>query len=352
MLCASLSVVGLSGFVSARADAPGAGSSPATNSPATNSPATNSAATKSLASKPPATQPAPIDQSKIDAAMDRLRERQQQRAENSNATQQADASKHHSEKTSALKPTAARGNSPLQATLAQLAFDLYPRDLVILRKLELIRSYDKDIALARQALRRREIRASDVRELADEQAALQSLSIDQFRQLMIDADERNAKRIERYQQAFGDLNHAAGTVVTILMKAGLIDTAQPLPDDPLSEELELARGVRRVYYHFILPTNDGLPRRHNGYVEFQLAAAQGLWLPTWAELENGPIPLFDAEAFVPLQPYKIVYDGEHFVVAQVMPPKPLPLFSLLSPRNGSFLNSNLRQQRLFAPDRP
>jgi len=154
-------------------------------------------------------------------------------------------------------------------------------------------------------------------------------------------------------KTLGELKSAAATVVTILMKAGLVDSALPLPDDPLSEELEMARGVRRVYYHFNLPSNDGPARRHNGYVEFQLAAAQGLWLPTWAELENGPIPLFDAEAFVPLQPYRIVYDGEHFVVAQIGPQKPLPLFSLLSPRNGTFVvNSNLHPQRLLARDRP
>ena len=316
MLFASVWVAGWGGFISAQADTPGAASSTAT-------PAISPA------------QPAAIEQAQVDEAMDRLRERQQQRAENP-TTQPA------------TQP-AAGPKLPLQAALAQFAFDPYPRELVILRKIELVKSYEKDIALARQALRRREITASDVRTLCDEQAALQSLTIEQFRDLMIDADTRNANRIDRYRAAFGDLKNAAGTVVTILMKAGLVDTATPLPDDPLSEELELARGVRRVYYHFNLPSRDGPSRRKNGYVEFQLAAAQGLWLPTWAELENGPIPLFDAEAFVPLQPYRIVYDGEHFVVAQIPPPKPLPLFSLLSPRNGTIMNANVRDHRMFAP---
>src|SRR4051812_20165938 len=310
MLSATLSAACFSGLTAVTAASPGATSSPTTK-------------------------PAAIEQARIDAAMDRLRERQQQRADTP-TTAPSDV------KTSGLKPAAntAQSNRPLQAALAQIAFDLYPHEMVVGRKIELIHSYDKDIALARQALRRREIRPSDVRELADEQAALQALSIEQFRQLLIDADQRNAQRLDRYRTAFGDLNHAAATVVTILMKAGLVDSAQPLPDDPLSEELEQARGVRRVYYHFSLPSNDGPARRHHGYVEFQLAPEQGLWLPTWAELENGPIPLFDAEAFVPLQPYRIIYDGEHFVVAQVGPQKPLPLFSLLSPRNGIFVNNN------------
>ncbi|MBC8105836.1 MAG: hypothetical protein H7Z14_04545 [Anaerolineae bacterium] len=322
MLSATLSAACFSGLSAARAGTPGATSIPTSN--------------------PPATKPAAIEQSQIDAAMDRLRDRQQQRAENPE------------DKTNGPKPVAmqANPNRPLQAALEQIAFDLYPRDLVLSRKIELVKSYDKDIVLARQALRRREIRPSDVRELAEEQAALQSLSVEQFRQLLIDTDRRNEQRLGRYREAFGELNHAALTVVTILMKAGLVDSAQPLPDDPLSEELEMARGVRRVYYHFNLPSNDGPARRHNGYVEFQLAAAQGLWLPTWAELENGPIPLFDAEAFVPLQPYKIVYDGEHFVVAQVGPQKPLPLFSLLSPRNGVFVITSARPQRLASRDRP
>jgi hypothetical protein len=239
----------------------------------------------------------------------------------------------------------------LQVALAQIAFDPYPRELIVIRKTELLKSYEKEIASARQALRRREIRPGDVRDLCEEQAALQSLSIDQFRDLLIDADQRNAKRVERYREAFGDLQHAAATVVTILMKAGLIDTAQPLPDDPLSEELEMARGVRRVYYQFMFPPRDGPARRQVGYVEFQFAGEQALWLPTWASLEHGPIPLFDAEAFVPLQPFKIVYNGHAFIVAQLPPQKPMPLFSLLSPRNGTFVNTNLRDQRLFAPAR-
>lgn len=319
MLSATLSAACFSGFTTARAGTPGATSSPTSR-------------------------PVAIEQSQIDAAMERLRDRQQQRAENPAPADE--------KKPARVQANPGHLNRPLQAALEQIAVDLYPRDLVLARKIELVKSYDKDIALARQALRRREIRASDVRELTDEQAALQSLSIEQFRQLLIDADRRNDQRLGRYREAFGELKSAAGTVVTILMKAGLVDSAQPLPDDPLSEELEMARGVRRVYYHFNLPSNDGPPRRHNGYVEFQLAASQGIWLPTWAELENGPIPLFDAEAFVPLQPYRIVYDGEHFVVAQVGPQKPLPLFSLLSPRNGVFVDANMRPQRLLSRNRP
>ena len=78
-----------------------------------------------------------------------------------------------------------------------------------------------------------------VRDLAAEQAALQLLPLDKFRELVIEADARNAARIARYRDAFGDLHNAAKTVVTILMKSGMVDTASVLPDDPLSEELEL-----------------------------------------------------------------------------------------------------------------
>jgi hypothetical protein len=81
-----------------------------------------------------------------------------------------------------------------------------------------------------------------------------------------------------------------------------------------------------------MPSRDGPPRRHNGYVEFLLAAtAQELWLPTWADLEGAPIPLFDAQAFFPLRSYRIVYDGQAFAVAQDTQMHQTPLFSLLSP---------------------
>jgi hypothetical protein len=269
-----------------------------------------------------------IDQAAIDAAMVKLRQRQQQRQIAPSTLPAAAA------------PTTlpVSVGDPPPATRPSMAGEPdYSRDAVALRKLELLQHYEADLARARSALRRREVAAASIRALAAEQAALQHLPLDKFRELLMEADGRNAARIGRYREAFGELDHAARTVVTILMKSGLIDTASPLPDDPLSEELELARGVRRVYFQFVLPAprDSAAPaRRHNGYVEFQLAITQGLWLPTWADLEGDPIPLFDAEAFVPLRPYRIFYDGSAFVVAQQPIVQTAPVFSLITPRNG------------------
>lgn len=266
---------------------------------------------------------APIEQSAIDAAMTRLRQRQQARA---------------SAPTPSTEPTTPT-TKPANVVSRPSSSDEpdYSRDGVASRKQELLAHYEADLARARAALRRHETTASAVRELGSEMAALQILPLEKFRDLVMEADGRNTARIGRYREAFGALDDAARTVVIVLMKSGLIDTAAPLPDDPLSEELELARGVRRVYYSFVLPVpreSTTPARRHNGYVEFQLAAAQGLWLPTWADLEGDPIPLFDAEAFLPLRPYRIFYDGQAFVVAQQPTQQTAPLFALITPRNG------------------
>jgi hypothetical protein len=182
-------------------------------------------------------------------------------------------------------------------------------------------------------LRKREIGPAVVRDLLQEQSALMRLPLDRFRDLIFDTDFRNAQRIERYRPSFGELNAAAKTVVTILMKSSLIDSANPLPDDPLSEEVEQARGVRRAYFQFVLPARQGsTPQRHNGYIEFQLSLSHGLWVPTWANFNGEPVPLFSAEAFVPLRPYRIVFDpiANTFVIAQEPLPEVAPLFSLMS----------------------
>jgi hypothetical protein len=271
-----------------------------------------------------------IDQARIDAAMTRMRERQLARG---SAPATAPTTAPTTPPTTApARLAAAAAPAPATQPATQPAADPYSREAVTARKMEMVQSYDLRIAQARMALRRRQIDPADVRDLANEQAALQHMSVDRFRQLLIEADERNAQRVERYRRFFGELDGAAKTVITILMKAGLIDSAMKLPDDPLTEDLELARGVRRVYFTFIMPSREGPPRRHNGYVEFLLAQTpQELWLPTWADLEGVPIPLFDAQAFFPLRAYRIVFDGQGFLVAQDTEMRQTPLFSLLSP---------------------
>ena len=269
-----------------------------------------------------------IEQARIDAAMNRLREKQQTRTP---STAPATAPSHANQQ-AAVAPVTQPSTQPAQPAQATGPVDPYSRDIVAQRKSEMLQAYDLRIAQARLALRRRQVDPADVRDLTSEQAALQHMSLDRFRQLLMEADDRNAQRVDRYRRFFGDLDGAARTVSTILMKAGLIDAATKLPDDPLTEDLELARGVRRVYFTFVMPSREGPPRRHNGYVEFLLAQTpQELWLPTWADLEGVPIPLFDAQAFFPLRAYRIVFDGQGFVVAQDTEMHQTPLFSLLSP---------------------
>ncbi|MGH7177879.1 MAG: hypothetical protein ACREJC_10895, partial [Tepidisphaeraceae bacterium] len=208
----------------------------------------------------------------------------------------------------------------------------YSTRIVTAFKVQMLRRYDDQIAGARMALRRKQISATEVRDLVEEQAALQRLPLDRLRELMMEADVRNARRVERYRESFAQIEDASRTVVTILMKSALIESATPLPDDPLSEELEQARGVRRVYYQFILPTREGSPRRHNGYVEFSRSTTKGLWVPTWADIDGDPIPLFDSEAFVPLRPYRILFDGIAFIVIQDPIVEAPTLFALIGPR--------------------
>ena len=287
-----------------------------------------------------------IDQATIDAAMARMRDRQQQRK-----TDPPSAARYnpdeiaHGPSSSTTNPTpdappASASENPQPSTVTPGLPDpaVYTREFATARKLELVRAYDEQLTRARQALRRRMLSADEVRDLLGEQSALVRLPIDRFRDLLLDADTRNAQRVIRYRDGFGELNTAARTVVTILMKAGMVDSALPLPDDPLSEELEQAHGVRRVYFQFFLPARDGSTqqRRHNGYVEFQLSLSQGLWVPTWADLEGEPLPLFDARAFAPLRPYRIVFDANAhaFVVAQEQPLRDPPVFSLLGPTPG------------------
>jgi hypothetical protein len=158
------------------------------------------------------------------------------------------------------------------------------------------------------------------------------MPLHKFRDLMMDADQQNAQRLQRFQQAFGDLPTAAQSVVMILMKSGQIDFATALPEDPLTRDVEEARGVRRVYFQFYLNPPNGTPRRHNGYVEFVFDPMGALWVPTWADYSGEPMPLFDAEAFVPLRPFQLMFDGRRFVVAQSQPVAPPQVLALLAPR--------------------
>jgi len=253
-----------------------------------------------------------VDQRVVDAAMQKLEERQRQRAASAPATQ------------------------PAEAAPASDPADPYSLAAVTLRKLETLRGYDERIKSARLALRQRVISANEVRRLCAERSAFQNLPLDRCRELMIEVDEQNAQRLERYQEAFGDLPSAAKTVAVILQKSGQIDFATPLPEDPLTREVEEARGVRRAYFQFYLNPPNGTPRRHNGWVEFIYDHESGLWVPTWTDYSGETMPLFDAEAFVPLRPYEIVYDGKRFVVAQARPTQPPDVFALLAPRWNGF----------------
>jgi hypothetical protein len=258
------------------------------------------------------TKPAPVmvDQDVVDAALEKLQERQREREASSPATQPA------------TQPAAPEDDPS----------DPYSVGAVTLRKLEVLRTYDARVAGARSALRQRMIDASDVRRLCAERAAFQGLPLERCRTLMMEVDRQNAERLERYHEAFGNLPAAAKTVSVILMKSGQIDFATPLPEDPLTREVEESRGVRRVYFQFYLNPPNGTPRRHNGYVEFVFDVESALWVPTWCDYKGETMPLFDAEAFVPLRKYEIVYDGKSFVVAQAPPMHPPELFALLAPR--------------------
>ena len=189
-------------------------------------------ATALASSRDAADKPAPVmvDQAALDEAMEKLQARRREReAAAAPATQPA-------------KPD----DDPS---------DPYSIGAVTLRKLEILRTYDARIASARVALRQRIIDAPEVRRLSNERAAFQSLALDRCRTLMIEVDRQNAQRLERYQEAFGDLPAAARTVSVALMKSGQIDFATPLPEDPLTREVEESRGVRRVYFFLPQPTN-------------------------------------------------------------------------------------------------
>ncbi len=246
-----------------------------------------------------------VDQAHLDAALSKLRDRIALRLSNPAATQPI------------VKPPTA------------------PDDPIAAAKMAMMHEYDARIANARAALRHGDVKPGEVRQLLNEQAVLQHFPLERFGQMLNEASTLNEQRLTRYRSAFGELADASRTVITILMKAGLVDTATVMADDPLSEEIELGRGVRRVYYQFTMPPRDALSasRHHNGYIEFQLAAKQALWLPTWADLEGSPIALFEAEAFLPLQKYSIRFDGRDFSVMQEQPTEPPSmLFSLLAPR--------------------
>src|SRR5688572_6321602 len=249
-------------------------------------------------------EPVVVDQDVVDAALEKLQERQREREAAAPATQPA--------------------TQPAQAE--EDPSDPYSVGAVTLRKLEVLRAYDARVAAARAALRQRVIEASDVRRLCAERAAFQSLPLERCRTLMMEVDRQNADRLARYHDAFGDLPAAAKTVSVILMKSGQIDFATPLPEDPLTREVEESRGVRRVYYQFYLHPPNGTPRRHNGYVEFVYDVESALWVPTWCDYKGETMPVFDAEAFVPLRKYEIVYDGKRFIVAQSPPMHPPEVF--------------------------
>jgi hypothetical protein len=261
------------------------------------------AASRDASAKP---EPVVVDQDVVDAALEKLQERQREREAAAPATQ----------------PSAPEEDPS----------DPYSVGAVTLRKLEVLRAYDARVTLARMALRQRAIDASDVRRLCAERTAFQGLSLDRCRSLMMEVDRQNADRLERYRDAFGDLPAAAKTVSVILMKSGQIDFATALPEDPLTREVEESRGVRRVYFQFYLNPPNGTPRRHNGYVEFVFDLESALWVPTWCDYKGETTPLFDAEAFVPLRRYEIVYDGKRFLVAQAPPAHPPEVFALLAPR--------------------
>lgn len=243
-----------------------------------------------------------IDQRVIDAAMQRLSERLRQRA--------------------AQYPT----TPPIDIS------DSYSASILATRKVQMLRGYDARLTAARSALRVGMIPPADVRRLADERAALQGLALEKLRALLAQVEQLNAQRLERFQEAFGDLPSAARTVSVILMKSGKIDFATPLPEDPLTREVEESRGVRRAYFQFYLNPPNGSPRRHNGFVEFVYDAGSTLWVPTWANDCGEATPLFDAEAFLPLRPYQIVFDGKSFVVSQAQTVRPPDVFALLTPR--------------------
>jgi hypothetical protein len=210
----------------------------------------------------------------------------------------------------------------------------------------MLRNYDLRIAEARMALRRQVLSAREVRYLIEERAALVQLPLEKLRDLLLEADRLIGERLARYRAAFGELSNAGKTVTVILMKSSQIDFATALPEDPLTVEVEQARGVRRAYYQFYLSPKDAAPRRYNGYVEFVRDSAAGLWIPTWTDFSGQPLPLFDAEAFVPLRPYDIRYNGESFVVTQAHAMRPPELFTLLTPRwswGGAIVPAHIRR---------
>jgi hypothetical protein len=255
--------------------------------------------------------PLMVDSRVFDAAMQKLQERQRQREQ---------LRVHATARQPETVNDPARDEGP------------YGLTSMTARKMEMLRAYDSRVASARIALRQRLVPANEVRRLVMERSAFLSLPIERFRDLMIEVDEHNAQRLERFQEAFGDLPTAARTVTVILMKSGQIDFATPLPEDPLTREVEESRGVRRAYFQFYLNPPKGTPRRHNGWVEFIYDKTSGLWVPTWTDYSGEPIPLFDAEAFSPLRPYELAFDGKSFKVSQLRPIQAPEVFALLTPR--------------------
>jgi hypothetical protein len=274
-----------------------------------------------------------FDQRVIDSAMDKLLQKQKERATNPPATQPAQPT---------TQPVQATATQPTMPAWSTSIADPYGLQAVTARKLQMLREYDARVADARVAMRRHVLSSREVRRLVDERGALLSLPLDRLRTLVMEVDRQNADRFTRFRDAFGELERAGKTVSVVLMKSGRIDFATPLPEDPLTREIEQARGVRRTYYQFYLSPPGEQPRRYNGYIEFAYDGANGLWVPTWADFNGYPIPLFSAEAFVPLRPYDILYDGVKFVVAQAQPIRPPEFFSLLTPRWGD-------QNVMFAP---
>jgi len=274
--------------------------------------------------------PPVFDQRVIDSAMDKLVQKQKERAANPSATQPA------------VQIAVAPATQPSTITWSTSIADPYGLQAVTARKLQMLREYDARIADARVAMRRHVLSSREVRRLVDERGALLSLPLDRLRTLVMEVDRQNTGRFARFRDAFGELEKAGKTVSVVLMKSGRIDFATPLPEDPLTREIEQARGVRRTYYQFYLSPAGEQPRRYNGYIEFVYDRDNSLWVPTWADFNGYPVPLFSAEAFVPLRPYDILFDGVKFVVAQAQPIRPPEFFSLLTPRWGD-------QNVMFSP---
>jgi hypothetical protein len=236
-----------------------------------------------------------IEQSVVDRALERLIERQRQRQALGTTTRPA--------------PTV--------------------HEPALRRKHEMLREYDQWLQQARFALRNGQAQPGDVQALVRERGHLERLPLVVLSELIEQAEQLNGQRVARYRQAFGELHDAGQTVVTILTKSGLIESATRLDEDPLTQEIEEAHGIRRVYYRFVLPSAQGT---QVGHVEFAYSPAQELWIPTWARVAGQQLALIEAPVFLPLRPYRVMYNGSGFVVGQAPPNPPTMLISLLQPQ--------------------